>query len=143
MAAIDSIMKLNRVQKYLLNEFKEDLDEEQFNLLKEHIQGFLNQNALEGRNKAELTVNWVNDKVYNEMLNQAVRELAKAYFKIAYNYSTHADVEMWNRKERDWREYGRNIKNMVIGSKEEIQGEIDRILAEYKTVLETEKSVAR
>lgn len=143
MAAIDSIMKLNRVQKYLINEFKEDLDEEQFNRLKDHVQGFLNQNALEGGGKGAETVNWVNDKVYNEMLNQAVRELTKAYFKMAYNYSTHADVGMWNSRERDWRDYGSNIKNMVIRSKEEIQQEIDRILTEYKSVLETEKMVAR
>lgn len=143
MAAIDSIMKLNRVQKYLINEFKEDLDEEQFSRLKVHLQVFLNQNALEERERGEVIVNWVNDKVYNEMLNQAVRELTKAYFKMAYNYSTHPDVEVWNNKERDWRDYGRNIKNMVIGSKEAIQQEIDRILNEYKAVLETEKNVAR
>lgn len=143
MAAIDSIIKLNKVQKYLINEFKDDMDDEQFGELKEIIARFFNAKKENQIKNTETKINWTKDIVYYEIINHAVRELTRAYFKLAYNYSSHTDVKYWNQKEREWRQYGSEIKNMVIESKEKVQQEIDRIINEYKEVLEIEKKIAQ
>lgn len=143
MPALDSIIKLNKVQKYLINEFKDDMDDEQFIELKEIIANFFSAKNRNQTNNTEAKINWTKDIVYYEVINHAVRELTRAYFKLAYNYSSHSDVKYWNQKEREWREYGSEIKNMFIESKEKVQEEIDRILNEYKEVLEIEKKIAQ
>ena len=127
--------KLNRVQQYLLAEFKDDLCDAQFNELKSFVEKFTKEN---NNIKQPHKNNLVNDVFFNDALDHSSIKIANLFFKLAYNNPTHANVALWNKKEKEWRDYRISIKTMVFYNKEEIEKEIERIATEYKLVLENE-----
>lgn len=126
-------LKLNRTQAYLVDYFKEDLLDQEFEDLKFIVTKFFKIHPSSFTDKSDYYV--------KEMLKQSVIILVNKFFKLSFHYPFHKDVLLWNEKENEWRNYHTNIEKLHFENKEKLSKELENILDEIKNVTSVENQL--
>lgn len=87
------------------------------------------------------SINWANDFGINEQLHYFSQQLSARYGNLYYTNQKHPSANSWNMAGLHWAKYKLEIKDMFLKTKEEADFEIQKLVDEYKVIVETEKSI--
>lgn len=136
------MMPLNKTQLFLVDKFKNEINDTEFNDLKFLIDKYFTYLTSHNKNQSKpLKTNWSELYEYKETLDHLAIRLSRTYFLLSYNFSLNKHVKDWNEKEQEWRNYRVSIESMYFASKSEILEEIDRLNSELKEVMKIENEL--
>lgn len=97
--------------------------------------------AFNRNNMKTETINWYNDYVINETINESVGTIIGAYSRLITKHEEHKDVEKWKKSEQMWIEFERSLVDLFIPTKEEAEKLMNDICRTSRELLELEKSL--
>jgi hypothetical protein len=86
-------------------------------------------------------IKWAADFRYNEPLHEGARTIYTTYGRLGIKYPDHADYALWEKLEKKWIEYERNISDLPLSTQEQAQAEVNRVLDLAKETLKLEDTL--
>lgn len=111
------------------------------------------KNYLSLKNKAmknEEKINWYNDYLINESINEAVKDIIGTYTRLDINNPKHPNNKDWDVECNKWIEYKHTLSDMFIATEKEalevkskLQSEVLRLYKLENSLLQKQPVIAK
>lgn len=89
------------------------------------------------------TINWYNDFVINEVINEELGEIFGTYSRLKQGFPNHPDFIKWNEDVNNWIAFERKLPDLFIPTKEEAESLMKDICAKSKQLRELEQNLSK
>jgi hypothetical protein len=86
-------------------------------------------------------INWYNDYLINETINETVSAIIGTYSRLKTKYPEHPDFPIWEKEKQKWNEYRLNLPKLFLKSEEEGNSLVKDLSEVLKEALKTEETL--